>query len=126
MKTEYKLPDPQIKAFYKKNNASSIVNAGKVASVETFRGQKCIITGSVSSGAEGILEVSGYIVVDIDQYKGKLKPLKYADHFRQVRAGKRERSYIGMKLQYGAGTIVVTGPKLKFLPTEKGKQNELF
>lgn len=121
------VPQPKFFEMTQINSTCSISEAGsKVAGSTFYNRVEYVITGSMSSGMRGFICVWGIICIDIERYTGALKPLPYSKHQAEVNAGKRERGYNGMIVKKGSRTLVLTGERVTFYPSEEGKQTQLF
>ncbi len=60
-----------------------------------WQNKQFVITGSISDEM-----IFGCRILQLEEYKGTLKPLESAEHWREADAGIRERSYTGLILKY--------------------------
>lgn len=102
------------------------ISEGYITKTFFFQNKEIVITGSRSSKVAGYIEIWGHYVVDIENYKGDLKPLNGNDHWNEVQDGKRERGYKAQKTKYGKRTIVFIGESITFVPLMVDIQLELF
>lgn len=112
-------------------SAHSIANENRLKGISMIHGKLYTTT---ALGADGTGTKYGYLHVNIqevvpeDAYKGPLKPLTYGDHFGEVYAGKRKRSYDGLKTIYQGRWYVLIGEEI-IITRPKVPQNtqlELF
>ncbi len=100
----------------------SMVSCGTISERNQIRGtvffqkQEYALTGSCSSGKEGIISVDGYKVTLLSQYRGSLKPLLYSEHGQEIQEGKRDRSYHALLTRDGDRWLVLEGPSITFKP----------
>ncbi len=90
-----------------------------------IRGIKMLITGGWGTGAGGWDAVDAIEAIPLQLYKGSLEPIEYGKHWDEVREGKRQRCYNGMKITIGSAEYVLTGPSYHFSPVEVDIQAKL-
>lgn len=112
------MPSPKFNEMVSNTQCSNIAE-GFVSKSIFWQKKEYVITGGCSAW------VWANPVTDIENYKGNLKPLSYNDHFKAVDRGTRQRGYEGQKTRFGKRTIVFL-PQVVFMPTDIGKQQELF
>ena len=102
------------------------ISEGYVNETFFFQNREVVITGTMSSGVAGYIQIWGHYVVDLENYKEDLTPLNRSEHWNEVFDGKRERGYRGQKTKFGKRIIVFIGEVLTFLPLNMEVQLELF
>lgn len=106
-------------------SCGSIANEKGSCKTVMWLNKEYVITGGVSRAHE-LGSMWGHLVENYKTYSGKLKPLTYHEHNREVDAGRRERDYNGMLLRNGSRQLVAVGPQVTFLPVPVGQQLNLF
>ena len=92
----------------KKSSLQSISEKGKIKDTVFFNNQEFVINGSMGSGnGKGTTEIYGNKVVDLDNYRGDLKPVKRDEHWKLINEGKRQRGYEGQLLPCGSRWLVL-------------------
>lgn len=102
------------------------ISEGFVNETFFYQNREVVITGTMSSGVAGYIQIWGHYVTDLESYKGDLIPLDRTEHWFAVCDGKRERGYRGQKTIFGKRTIVFIDEKITFLPKSVELQLELF
>lgn len=102
------------------------ISEGYVNESFFFQNKEIVITGTISSGVAGYIQIWGHYIVDLENYKEDLKPLSRSEHWDAVCEGKRERGYRGQKTKFGKRTVVFIGEVVTFLPLNMVVQLELF
>lgn len=87
-----------------------------------FETDRYIVTGIQSDTVYHLSKV-----VPVLHYGGDLKPLAYADHWQDVNAGNRRRSYVGMSfMSRGSKWVVVESEVLRAEIDGAAEQMSLF
>lgn len=86
-----------------------------------------VVTGMAGTGTGiGWAEVYANRVVDLIKYRGKLTPLSYLEYRTEVNAGRRERGYEGLLVQYGTRKLVMCEQVVFKKSKERSVQTSLF
>lgn len=85
-----------------------------------------VVTGARSSLDLGWHEIYANRVVDLIKYRGKLTPLTELEYRTEVNAGRRERGYEGLLVQYGRRKLVMCERVVFKKSKERSVQTSLF
>ncbi len=110
-------------------SAGSIMEKGQASGIFHHENIEYVITGTVSSGAEGLIRACAFKAIDLPLYKGDKKPLTYNEHRYAVSEGTRDRGYDCMLISADkpAGRLLVLlGPPVYFVPGQETVQANLF
>lgn len=120
------VPEDKLKRMATKSCCHLISEKKPVSSV-IFKNQRYIITGVVSSGNDGLIELWGNRFVPLESYAGDLKPLTYWEYQNEVNQGKRERGYNALITVCDNARVVMIRPRVTFVPiAPTGEQASLF
>lgn len=119
------IPEYKVEEIASNIQCQEISERQQVKCTIFYQNVEYIITGSCSSIAKGYEWFWAVAVCDLALYKGKLKPLPFGDHYREIDAGNRERAYTGMILPFGNRQLVCLH-KVTFYPSKACVQQELF
>jgi hypothetical protein len=113
---ELQIPKAIFEAISPLVSVDTIAYEGKVRGTKFIHAQEFVFTGAVGTGTgHGWAEIDGYVVQDVQNYKGELKPMPYQEHWNDVDNGNRARCYTGMSVKNGNRTLVMLD-KFTFTP----------
>jgi len=101
------LPVPKFNEIESKL-ALDTIPSGYVINYIILENKKYVVTGGCGSGKCGWIEFYIYEIIPIEIYKDSLKPLNYAEHFKEVELNNRNRSYTGMLIKCEGIQNVIT------------------
>lgn len=104
-----------------KSSLTNIVDHGRAIALIPYANDFYVTCGGVFGKY-----INAYKAIDLRVYQGEKQPLEYSEHFDEVAAGTRERTYCGLKIKYQDNWIVLTGPKVEFYPKPEDEQLQLF
>ena len=113
-----RVPENEFIAMGKTNQCATIGSTGKVTKTIHFEGKEYIITGTSSSGNEGLISAWGHECKDLLDYNDEIKPMSPSAQHRAIDAGERERGYRGLMVSHGVRILVMSGPQLTFKKEE--------
>lgn len=123
--TTIKVPQSKFDEMAAVDNLKSVVEKETVKGTVYWQNKEYVPCSAIGKGdGTGWASIGCYQAIDIELYKGDLKPLDYHSHFLEVDGKKRERSYVGMKVRFGRRTLVFT-EGVSFEPMPVAAQSKL-
>jgi len=122
---EITVPIPKFNEIESKLTLESIPE-GYVINHIILDNKKYAVTGGCGSGKGGWEEFYIHEIIPLEIYTDTLKPTNYGEHWKEVAAGSRPRSYTGMLVKCEGMQHVFVGEQITVKSNNTEKQLLMF